>query len=109
VISPFTESLNPIKMFEYLATGLPVVSTPVAGIRDIPELVYLANGEKEFAAKVEIALAESDEELRSRRRAFAEKNSWDRRVAMVADLLASMSGRDSQFMQALETHVAAEG
>lgn len=34
VVSPFTDSLDPIKLYEYAAVGRPVVSTPVAGFRD---------------------------------------------------------------------------
>lgn len=34
VVTSFTESLDPIKLYEYRAVGRPVVSTPVAGFRD---------------------------------------------------------------------------
>jgi len=34
VVTPFTDSLDPIKYYEYRAVGRPVVSTPVAGFRD---------------------------------------------------------------------------
>ena len=34
LVTPFTESLDPIKLYEYQAVGRPVVSTPVAGFRD---------------------------------------------------------------------------
>ena len=50
-VTPFTESLNPIKLWEYLALGKPVVSTRVAGFRDYPQLVYLADGAEELAAR----------------------------------------------------------
>lgn len=33
-VSPFTESLDPIKLYEYRAVGRPIVSTPVAGFRE---------------------------------------------------------------------------
>lgn len=33
-VTAFTDSLDPIKLYEYLAVGRPVVSTPVAGFRD---------------------------------------------------------------------------
>ncbi len=36
VVNAFTESLDPIKAREFLAVGRPVVSTPVAGFRDLP-------------------------------------------------------------------------
>ncbi|WP_022900941.1 glycosyltransferase [Humibacter albus] len=34
VVTAFTDSLDPIKLYEYLAVGRPIVSTPVAGFRD---------------------------------------------------------------------------
>lgn len=35
VVTPFTDSLDPIKLYEYRAVGRPVVSTAVAGFRDV--------------------------------------------------------------------------
>ncbi|WP_084040035.1 glycosyltransferase [Demequina sp. NBRC 110053] len=35
-VDAFTETLDPIKLYEYRAVGRPVVSTPVAGFRDAP-------------------------------------------------------------------------
>jgi glycosyltransferase involved in cell wall biosynthesis len=35
VVTDFTDSLDPIKVYEYLAAGRPVVSTPVAGFREL--------------------------------------------------------------------------
>ncbi|GAB3611875.1 glycosyltransferase family protein [Humibacter ginsengisoli] len=34
VVTAFTDSLDPIKLYEYLAVGRPIVSTPVAGFRE---------------------------------------------------------------------------
>lgn len=34
VVTSFTDSLDPIKLYEYQAVGRPVISTPVAGFRD---------------------------------------------------------------------------
>ena len=34
MVTPFTDSLDPIKLYEYRAVGRPVVSTAVAGFRD---------------------------------------------------------------------------
>lgn len=36
VVDDFTDSLDPIKLYEYLAVGRPIVATPVAGFRDQP-------------------------------------------------------------------------
>ena len=37
VVTEFTDSLDPIKVYEYLAAGRPVVSTPVAGFRELDD------------------------------------------------------------------------
>jgi glycosyltransferase involved in cell wall biosynthesis len=45
VVTAFTESLDPIKLYEYAAAGRPVVSTPVAGFRDADDpRVIVASG-----------------------------------------------------------------
>ena len=56
VVTPFTESLDPIKLYEYRAVGRPVVSTPVAGFRDAGDSrVTVAEGRR-FADAVARAL-----------------------------------------------------
>ena len=56
-VSPFTESLDPIKAYECLAVGKPTVATPVAGFRDLPAPIVVAPREQ-FADAVRAALAE---------------------------------------------------
>lgn len=81
-MTPFTESLNPIKLWEYLASGKPVVSTNVAGFRDYPRLVNLADDADSFVAAVQNALHE-DPALQEERRAEARQHSWESRVDAV--------------------------
>lgn len=50
VVTAFTESLDPIKLYEYQAVGRPVVSTPVAGFRDAPGVRVVDRAD--FAAAV---------------------------------------------------------
>ena len=50
-ISPFTESLDPIKAYECQAVGTPTLATPVAGFRDHPTAFRLAE-RGEFVARV---------------------------------------------------------
>jgi glycosyltransferase involved in cell wall biosynthesis len=52
VVTAFTESLDPIKVYEYLAARRPVVSTDVAGFREIVPVSSSAD----FAAAVDDAL-----------------------------------------------------
>jgi glycosyltransferase involved in cell wall biosynthesis len=55
-VTPFTESLDPIKAYECLAVGRPTVATPVAGFRSLSEAVTVAPQES-FVSAVRAALA----------------------------------------------------
>lgn len=56
VVDAFTDSLDPIKLYEYQAVGRPVVATPVAGFREASDpRVTVASG-PEFAAAVAAAV-----------------------------------------------------
>lgn len=77
----FTQSLNPIKLWEYLASGKPVASTDVAGFRDFSSLCHIGSGKDAFLVACRSALEEEgDEERASRRREIAADHSWDARL-----------------------------
>lgn len=80
--TPFTESLNPIKLWEYLAAGKPIVATDVAGFRDFPQLVSIAHNADEFFDAMQKALHE-DSNLRDARIAEARKHSWESRLDQI--------------------------
>ena len=88
-ISPYTESLNPLKSWEYLAAGKPIVSTKVAGFRDYPEHVYLASNVEDFLAGIRKALDENPSKKEARR-AEAERNSWVTRISQIETIITSI-------------------
>jgi glycosyltransferase involved in cell wall biosynthesis len=55
-VSPFTDSLDPIKAYECLAVGTPTVATPVAGFAELTGSVVVSRAEG-FAAAVRDELA----------------------------------------------------
>jgi teichuronic acid biosynthesis glycosyltransferase TuaH len=73
--TPFTESLNPIKLWEYLASGKPVAATPVAGFREYAHLFHLAKGKDGFLGACGKALQE-DTRLAEVRMREAARHSW---------------------------------
>ena len=56
VVTEFTDSLDPIKLYEYQAVGRPVVSTPVAGFRDARDPRITIASSNAFAAAVAAAV-----------------------------------------------------
>ena len=49
---PMTERMNPLKVYNYLAAGLPVVATAVDNIDELGERVTIAPGAADFATAV---------------------------------------------------------
>ena len=85
-VTPFTESLNPIKLWEYLAAGKPIVSTDVAGFRDYPQFVRIARNAKEFLEAIRGAVCE-DSKICAARRTEARKHSWDLRLDHIVKVM----------------------
>jgi hypothetical protein len=73
---PLTLATNPLKLYEYLCLGIPVVSTRLTEVEPFQGLVYLSEGGADFVRQLELALAQDSAELRARRRAAAESNTW---------------------------------
>lgn len=86
LVTPFTESLNPLKLWEYLASGLPVVSTPVAGFRGYPNLVALAETADSFLSACERAVSGGAVAEAERRAAVAD-HSWAARVDRIEQVI----------------------
>ncbi len=61
VVSPFTESLDPIKARECVAVGTPTISTPVAGFRDLGPPIRVCPSET-FAAGLRATLQDHRDE-----------------------------------------------
>lgn len=82
----YTASVFPMKVYEYLAAGLPVVSTPLPSLAGA-EGVAFADGPFEFERAVERALADDRPARRDERRKVAEAHSWDRRLEEIGELV----------------------
>lgn len=83
--TPFTESLNPIKLWEYLASGKPVAATPVAGFREMAHLCHLGQGREGFLRACGDALNEDPTRAAARIRE-AENNSWKARSEQLLEV-----------------------
>lgn len=87
-LNEWTRSIDPLKMYEYLAAGRPVVSTPIPAAVAFAPWVVVAERER-FAEAVESAMAQDDEAARAERRRAAAQHSWEARVEFIASQLAA--------------------
>jgi glycosyltransferase involved in cell wall biosynthesis len=79
----------PLKFYEYLAAGKPVVST--VGPRQYDRDVVLnCSTKEEVLAAIQEALSKDSPELATKRKTIAGENSWERRVHQINEVLSRM-------------------
>ena len=71
-----THAVDPVKFYEYISAGKPVISTPLTEMSIYKDLLYFATGVDEFIEQIERALAERDLALYKRRVELARANDW---------------------------------
>ncbi|HET8644714.1 MAG TPA: glycosyltransferase, partial [Vicinamibacteria bacterium] len=76
---PLTEATSPVKLYEILAAGKPLVSVPLPEVSPLQPLVRTAGSAAEFDAAVSAALAEEGAGPVEERRRFARANTWQQR------------------------------
>ena len=83
----YTASVFPMKVYEYLAAGRPVVSTRLPALRGV-EGVTFADGLVDFERAVHTALSNDSQHQRRERRELARSHSWEARVEEIGRLVA---------------------
>jgi len=75
-----TAHVNPLKLLEYLALGLPVVSTPLPDLSRFAEHIYIADGREDFVHNVKLALDDDTPARCQQRIELAARERWETRV-----------------------------
>jgi glycosyltransferase involved in cell wall biosynthesis len=80
---------DPLKIYQYLAVGKPVVTTPVQVLENLDPLVRVGHDDEEFIRHVGEAInTPTDAVLTERRLRYAENNSWEKRWEQLHEVLA---------------------
>jgi len=89
VRSALTDSIFPMKVYEYLAAGLPVVATPLPALAEVQGIATAADAAG-FAAALERELGEDSPERRAARSRAAAAHSWDERLREIAAAIEAL-------------------
>jgi glycosyltransferase involved in cell wall biosynthesis len=87
--SALTESIFPMKVYEYLAAGLPVIATPLPALSGVADIAVARDAEG-IAAALDEALASDSRQLREERSRRAQAHSWDRRIEEISTAVAAL-------------------
>ncbi|MBT7192175.1 MAG: glycosyltransferase [Anaerolineae bacterium] len=74
-----TLATNPVKFYEYLSAGKPIVSVDLPELEPFKEYYYPVRSASEFVSQIEVALNEQSPEIAERRVQLAHKNTWNHR------------------------------
>lgn len=76
-INDLTKAVNPLKLIEYLALGLPVVTTPMDEVIQFKDYICIAKEKEEFVQMVKNEILSDSDSKREQRRKMASNYSWD--------------------------------
>jgi len=92
---PRMQSVNPLKLREYLASGLPVVTVDLPEARQVDADAFIAAGADEFIAAIELAIRADNPDRRRARSDRMRSESWETRVADIEGVLQATQPRGS--------------
>ena len=82
-----TQSMNPLKVFVYCSLGVPVVSTELANLDELRDMITTATDPDDFVWAIEDAIIRGHQPLTDEQRQLLHANSWPVRAERVQVLL----------------------
>lgn len=75
---------NPMKAYEYLMCGIPVVATNILALSNFPkDIIYTTDSKTEFSRAIKIAIDHWDMKKTMIAMDIAEKNSWESKISII--------------------------
>lgn len=87
VVYSYSQSMSPLKLFQYLGSGRPIVTTDVAGVRRWENLIYIAEGHEDFIQKIDCSLNENPD-LEAKRIKSVQTEIWDYRINNLIEIIS---------------------
>lgn len=87
IVDRLGDSVNPLKLYEYLAMGKPVVCSSTEEFRQFSEYAYLYSNYEELNKMIRLALTEDCHGLIESRREFALQNAWSTKVDAILNVI----------------------
>jgi glycosyltransferase involved in cell wall biosynthesis len=80
ICNTLSESIFPLKLFEYLAAGRPIVTTPLPELLPFVDYIRIGSSPGEFRESIELSLSTP---LAPASEAFLNDNSWDAKAELL--------------------------
>jgi GT2 family glycosyltransferase/glycosyltransferase involved in cell wall biosynthesis len=90
-VIPLTLATNPVKVYEYLAAGKPVVAVDLPEMAQFGAVVHAAKDAQGFVSAVGEALSEKGGDAVKARREFAAGQTWNHRARAIDEAIAGIA------------------
>jgi glycosyltransferase involved in cell wall biosynthesis len=99
----YTDAMFPMKFFEFLAAGLPLVGTRLPALKDFAQLYFPADSEDAFLAGIQAVLAGERRDSRAIDQA-CRRHSWEARFARMEAVLQELFPQQTTLSQGRVAH-----
>jgi len=88
----YTKYIYPLKLHEYLATGRPVIATPIRSVQGFSDVVMLAKNPQEWLRSLDKGLAPESNAaaMRHKRQSTAQEHDWDVLVKKIERIVTDL-------------------
>lgn len=83
----YTRFVNPYKIYEYWAAGLPVVITRIGGFESKPNCLWVSDASERFIHNITLALNNQGVSAKAQRLELAKAHTWDSIAKQALDIL----------------------
>lgn len=90
-VNNLTNAVNPIKLYEYCAAGLDVVTTNMKELNKLNAPIFISKDKDEFICNIKNALNRREKDRIKKIKSFAKDNSWGKRYEMAKSIIENTS------------------
>jgi glycosyltransferase involved in cell wall biosynthesis len=85
-VDDFTRFMDPLKLYEYLAMGKPIVSTPIAGVDRFSDYIYIENSKETFCNSIKDAISKNKRSGVIRKE-IEIRHTWEERINKMLEII----------------------
>lgn len=96
-LGDIAKSTSPVKLFEYMAMGIPTVCTRDLRECDGYDYVYMSKNSKEFEQNIDMAIrARKTKKAHDTLMGYAKQNTWDARARTIIKHIRALNNKESK-------------